>query len=93
MKSVSLFCVFVLYRSVLYDHRNCGLTDPTWSELRHYVYFLSNQLTKVERSPFCTQAFADDLPGFRAFVIDFMFRMAKVSLNSHSIEFGIFYIV
>ena len=54
------------------------MRDPTWSELRHYVYFLSNQLHKVEGSPFCGPSLADDLPGFRGFVIDFMFRMAKV---------------
>ncbi|XP_067936897.1 E3 ubiquitin-protein ligase rnf213-alpha-like [Watersipora subatra] len=57
--------------------RHCGLQDPTWSELRHYVFFLSHQLFKVEESPFCGHDFSADLPGFRKFVVEFMFRMAK----------------
>jgi len=58
--------------------RHCGLRDPTWSELRHYVYFLSNQLEKVEKSPYCSLDCADILPGFRTFVIKFMIVMAQV---------------
>ncbi|XP_067936885.1 E3 ubiquitin-protein ligase rnf213-alpha-like [Watersipora subatra] len=57
--------------------QNCGLKEPSWSELRHYVYFLSDQLFKVEKSPYCLESSAPDLPGFRRFVVQFMFRMAK----------------
>ncbi|KAF6041604.1 hypothetical protein EB796_000117 [Bugula neritina] len=57
--------------------KHCGLRDPTWSELRHYVYFLSNQLEKVEKSPYCSLDCADILPGFRTFVIKFMIVMAQ----------------
>jgi len=58
--------------------RNCGLEDPTWSELRHYVHFLSSQLTKVLASPFCGPSLARELPGFKSFVVKFMLTMAKV---------------
>jgi len=58
--------------------RNCGLEDPTWSELRHYTHFLSSQLTKVLASPFCGPLFAQELPGFKSFVVKFMLTMAKV---------------
>ena len=59
-------------------HRYCGLRKPSWSELRHYVYFLSNQLIKIQNSPYTWPDSADDLPGFRKFVTAFMFRMAEV---------------
>ncbi|XP_067940322.1 E3 ubiquitin-protein ligase rnf213-alpha-like [Watersipora subatra] len=57
--------------------RNCGLLDPTWSELCHYVNFLSSQLTKVLESAFCGAAFKEELPGFKTFVINFMLKMAE----------------
>ena len=66
-----------IYKSI-FCYRNCGLVDPTWCELRHFVYFLSSQLFKVDKSPFCSQGSFEDLPGFRRFVVLFMFRMAKV---------------
>ena len=55
------------------------MKNPTWSELRHYVYFLSSQLFKIEASSFTSLAVVEDLPGFRKFVVNFMFRMAQVS--------------
>ncbi|XP_067936891.1 E3 ubiquitin-protein ligase rnf213-alpha-like [Watersipora subatra] len=57
--------------------RNCGLANPTWSELRHFVYFLSSQLFKVQASPYCSHSHAGDMPGFRKFVVEFMFKMAQ----------------
>lgn len=67
---INMFCLF--------SYRNCGLILPTWSELRHFVYFLNHQLEKSEKSPYCSLEMAPDLPDFRPFVIDFMFRMARV---------------
>ncbi|XP_067940324.1 E3 ubiquitin-protein ligase rnf213-alpha-like [Watersipora subatra] len=56
---------------------NCGLTDPTWLELCHYVHFLSSQLTQVLKSAFCSPAFQKGLPGFKAFAINFMLKMSQ----------------
>ena len=56
--------------------RNCGLEDPTWLEISHYVHFLSVQLKKARDSPFCSSATTD--AGFKDFVISFMLKMAQV---------------
>ena len=77
-----LFSIIFPFNFHLDCFRKCGLDNPTWSELRHYVYFLSNQLSKFEASPYCGQAYADDLPGFRKFVLKFMFDMAKVNKSA-----------
>ncbi|XP_062976188.1 E3 ubiquitin-protein ligase RNF213-like [Elgaria multicarinata webbii] len=57
---------------------HCGVTDPSWSELRNFAWFLNLQLRNCETSVFCNAAFVQDtLQGFKNFVVTFMILMAK----------------
>lgn len=57
---------------------NCGMQDPSWAELKNFSWFLNVQLKDCENSIFCNPDFlADQLPGFKGFVVKFMIRMAK----------------
>ena len=49
--------------------------DPSWAEVRNFIQFLDAQLCDCEGSPFCN---ADDLKGFKEFVVKFAILMAKV---------------
>lgn len=61
--------IFLLY---------CGVSDPSWAELRNFVWFLNLQLKDCEKSVFCDAAVTGDvLTGFKTFVVDFMILMAK----------------
>lgn len=61
--------IFLLY---------CGVSDPSWAELRNFVWFLNLQLRDCETSVFCDPAVTGDLlTGFKTFVVDFMILMAK----------------
>ncbi|XP_041853322.1 E3 ubiquitin-protein ligase rnf213-alpha isoform X2 [Melanotaenia boesemani] len=56
----------------------CGITDPSWAELRNFAWFLNLQLKDCETSVFCDATFTGDtLSGFKTFVVDFMILMAK----------------
>ena len=70
-------------------HRNCGIPDPSWSEIRHFVSFLNSQLRDCEQSIFCDMTLMSavlagpnvlNLEGFRSFVARFMIQMSRVSL-------------
>ena len=57
----------------------CGVRDPSWMELSHFLKFLDIQLSSCEESPFCSEVLISDvLSGFKTFVIKFMIRMSKV---------------
>ncbi|XP_017573370.2 E3 ubiquitin-protein ligase rnf213-beta isoform X2 [Pygocentrus nattereri] len=57
---------------------NCGLTDPSWAELKHFTWFLNLQLKDCESSGFCNPYFfADHLRGFKTFIVKFMIHMAR----------------
>jgi len=56
---------------------HCGLQDPSWSELCHFVKFLGFQLCASESSVFCTDVSTSVLPGFFKFVVKFMIQMSK----------------
>ncbi|KAJ7339548.1 hypothetical protein OS493_005948 [Desmophyllum pertusum] len=59
--------------------RNCGIEDPSWAELRHFVNFLNSQLQACEESSFCNmELVGDTLEGFRSFVVRFMILMSRV---------------
>lgn len=69
-------------------HSNCGIPDPSWSEIRHFVSFLNSQLRDCEQSFFCDMklmrsvlagANVLNLEGFRSFVVRFMIQMSRVS--------------
>jgi len=63
--------------------RHCGVENPSWSELKHFVNFLNVQLSACENSVFCSDMLAPDLPGFLNFVIQFMIQMSKVCANMY----------
>ncbi|XP_078574614.1 E3 ubiquitin-protein ligase rnf213-alpha-like [Branchiostoma floridae x Branchiostoma japonicum] len=71
--------------SVVNDHadflnvvlRHCGIKDPSWAELRHFLSFLNHQLRVYEQSDFCQTFLRDSLPGLRKFVVEFMIIMSK----------------
>ncbi|KAA0724978.1 E3 ubiquitin-protein ligase rnf213-beta [Triplophysa tibetana] len=65
---------------------NCGLTDPSWAELKHFTWFLNLQLKDCENSLFCDPDFlADNLSGFKDFIVKFMIHMAR-DFSSPSID-------
>ncbi|XP_041354587.1 E3 ubiquitin-protein ligase rnf213-alpha-like [Gigantopelta aegis] len=57
--------------------RHCGVPDPSWAELHHFVWFLNTQLCDFERSVFCSPELQDDLPGFSLFVLKFVIQMSR----------------
>ena len=62
--------------------RHCGVIDPSWSELGHFVQFLNLQFLSCEASVFCDEAHVGDvMAGLKTFVVKFMIRMSKV--NGH----------
>ena len=67
--------------TVIACFRHCGIENPSWSELKHFVNFLNVQLSACEQSVFCSDMLARDLPGFLDFVIRFMIQMSKVCSN------------
>ncbi|CAI5684999.1 unnamed protein product [Oreochromis niloticus] len=57
---------------------NCGIIDPSWAELRNFVWFLNLQLKDCENSDFCkVELVGDTLCGFKNFVVEFMILMSK----------------
>ncbi|KAK4812085.1 hypothetical protein QYF61_026917 [Mycteria americana] len=57
---------------------HCGISDPSWSELRNFTWFLNVQLRDCEASVFCNPDFVQDtLQGFKNFVVTFMILMAR----------------
>ncbi|KAK3585584.1 hypothetical protein CHS0354_036771 [Potamilus streckersoni] len=57
--------------------RHCGVPDPSWAELHHFVWFLNSQLRDFESSSFCSAAAAYYLPGFSIFVLRFLIQMSR----------------
>ena len=59
--------------------RYCGVKNPSWREIKHFVHFFNNQLLDCENSVFCNPLHVgDSLPGFKSFVVKFMLQMSKV---------------
>jgi hypothetical protein len=62
--------------------RYCGIRDPSWAELFHFVNFLNIQLRDCEESVFCDPVLVGDLlQGFRTFAVRFMIQMSRVSFS------------
>ncbi|XP_053396018.1 E3 ubiquitin-protein ligase rnf213-alpha-like [Mercenaria mercenaria] len=57
--------------------RHCGIKDPSWSELHHFVSFFNTQLVDFEQNNFVSAAAAEDLPGFSDFVLRFLIQMSR----------------
>ncbi len=61
-------------------NRWCGLKEPSWSDIRHFVKFLDLQLKSCEESDFTQSAYIRDvMAGLKGFVVKFMIRMSRVS--------------
>ena len=59
----------------------CGVKDPSWAELNHFLQFLNIQLRSCEESVFCNEVVVGDtLPGLKKFAVKFMIKMAKVTI-------------
>lgn len=56
---------------------NCGMQNPSWAELKNFSWFLNVQLKDCENSVFCDPCLADQLPGFKGFIVKFMILMAR----------------
>ncbi|XP_063441660.1 E3 ubiquitin-protein ligase rnf213-alpha-like [Mytilus trossulus] len=65
--------------------RHCGIRDPSWSELYHFVSFLNKQLREFEVSSFVGLAASEDLPGFSKFVLRFLIQMSR-DFSTRSLE-------
>ena len=64
----------------IYYYSVCGVKDPSWSEIQHFVNFLNVQLKSCEESVFMKTEFVGDvLIGMKTFVVKFMIRMSRVS--------------
>ncbi|NXW94516.1 R213A ligase, partial [Alopecoenas beccarii] len=42
----------------------CGRHNPSWTELSNFTHFLNFQLSKCEKSIFCSQVVGRDFQGF-----------------------------
>ncbi|NWS42545.1 RN213 ligase, partial [Probosciger aterrimus] len=42
----------------------CCCRNPSWTELSNFTHFLNFQLSKCEKSVFCSPAAGDDFQGF-----------------------------
>ena len=75
------------------NHRHCGIENPSWAEIRHFVNFLDSQLQACEESSFCNmELVGDTLEGFRSFVVRFMILMSRVRYiySLHALHLTIF---
>lgn len=76
-------CVFSKVFVLLFD-RHCGISDPSWCELKHFIDFLNSQLQDCEESYYTNAANVDDqwmqgtMRGFKSFVVRFMVTMSRV---------------
>ncbi|XP_065678667.1 E3 ubiquitin-protein ligase rnf213-alpha isoform X7 [Hydra vulgaris] len=55
----------------------CGIQDPCWSEVRNFIHFFNTQLIDCEQCAFTSIHVADDLRGFKTFVVNFLLEMAQ----------------
>jgi hypothetical protein len=69
---------------------NCGVLNPSWAEIQYFVNFFSSQLSDCENSDFCNpDAYEEDLPGFKEFVLRLMTHMSRdFSTRSLNYEAG-----
>jgi hypothetical protein len=59
-------------------HKYCGVKDPSWAEIGHFVKFLDLQLRSCERSYFTNPEFVGDvMTGFKGFVVKLMIQMSR----------------
>ncbi len=75
-----LYLVLLATYIILYSFSHCGVDNPSWSEIRHFVKFLDLQLQSCEQSVFTNPTLVGDvMAGLKGFVVKFMIRMSKVN--------------
>ena len=58
--------------------KNCGITHPSWAEVRNFVSFLDKQLLDCDNSDYCQSGLmGQDWKGFKSFVVKFMIHMSR----------------
>jgi len=57
--------------------RYCGVLNPSWYEISHFVRFLNIQLHSSETSHYLKKT----VTGLKTFVVKFLVRMSKVIMN------------
>ncbi|XP_062573652.1 E3 ubiquitin-protein ligase rnf213-alpha-like, partial [Saccostrea cucullata] len=57
--------------------QHCGIQDPSWAELRNFVWFLNTQLKDYENSVFISFSDEETLPDFPKFVLQFLIQMSR----------------
>ena len=68
-----MFCNYNLFRQ-------CGIHDPSWTEMKYFILFLDIQIKSSEHLIFCNESFFGDvMSGFKTFAMKFMIRMSKVT--------------
>jgi len=67
-----IHCIFGFFFKFIFRH--CGIRDPSWSELHHFVNFLNKQLQDFEVSAFCGLAAVIDLQDLLNLVLDFSYK-------------------
>jgi len=65
--------------------KSCGVPNPSWAVLTSFVNFLDHSFLGFENSPFVGDVMAQDLPGFRDFVIRFAL-IASRDFSSPSLD-------
>ena len=62
-------------------YRFCGVKDPSWAEIRHFVKFLDLQLQSCECFTFWNESYVGDVMAeLNSFVVKFMICMSRVSV-------------
>ena len=66
----------LLYYMNLYAYlcRHTSIPNPTWKEIRHFVWFLNVQLSACEQSNVIKR-----VKGLKCFTVEFMIMMSRVS--------------
>ena len=67
-KIIIIYCLNLLYI------RHCGTPNPTWKEIRHFVWFLNHQLSACEQSNVIRT-----VKGLKEFTVKFMIDMSRVN--------------
>ena len=57
---------------------NCGVKNPSWSELNHFITFFSNQMSACDKSDFYrTLSVEGGWEGFKPFIVKYMIIMSR----------------
>lgn len=68
---VGCFYTLITYNDT---NRHCGTPNPTWKEIRHFVWFLNHQLSACEQSNVIRT-----VKGLKEFTVKFMIDMSRVN--------------